>query len=93
MFSTINQVWNIRTNAPWSVQTLIGHHGTVRCLHLEGNRLVSGSCDTTIKVWDLSTQESWSSIACKVTMTGHADTVRCLQVALFYFEEIFHRLV
>ncbi|GFO27784.1 F-box/WD repeat-containing protein 1a [Plakobranchus ocellatus] len=72
-------VWNMRTNAPWSVQTLMGHHGTVRCLHLEGNRLVSGSCDTTIKVWDLSTQDSWSSIACKVTMTGHTDTVRCLQ--------------
>ena len=33
-----------------------------------------------VQVWDLSTQESWSSIACKVTMTGHSDTVRCLQV-------------
>ncbi|WAR26768.1 SCONB-like protein [Mya arenaria] len=58
----------------WSVQTLVGHSGTVRCLHLEGNRLVSGSTDCMIKVWDLSTQESWSSIACKVTMTGHSDT-------------------
>ena len=44
------QVWNIRTNTPWSVQTLVGHSGTVRCLHLEGNRLVSGSTDGTIKV-------------------------------------------
>ena len=25
-------------------------------------------------------QNSWSSIACRVTMTGHEDTVRCLQV-------------
>ena len=32
------------------------------------------------QVWDLSTQDSWSSIACKVTMIGHRDTVRCLQV-------------
>ena len=129
-------MWNIRTNAQWSVQTLVGHSGTVRCLHLEGKRLVSGSTDKSIKVrhtpqllsslplylcgnvhlqfllyitvilcemsllsrigvryewcvmytvvyfqvWDLSTQESWSSIACKVTMIGHTDTVRCLQV-------------
>ena len=65
--------------------TLVGHSGTVRCLHLLGNRLVSGSTDSTIKVWDLSVQEQWSSIACKVTMIGHTDTVRCVQV-------IFHLL-
>ena len=74
------QLWNIRTNNPWAVQTLVGHSGTVRCLYLEGNRLVSGSTDHTIKVWDLSSQQSWTSIACKVTMIGHTDTVRCLQV-------------
>ena len=32
------------------------------------------------QVWDVSTQNNWSSIACKVTMVGHLDTVRCLQV-------------
>ncbi|EEC18260.1 transducin beta chain, putative [Ixodes scapularis] len=30
-------------------------------------------------VWDLSTDQSWSSIACKGNMVGHTDTVRCLQ--------------
>ena len=30
--------------------TLEGHSGTVRCLDLNGNRLVSGSTDRTIKV-------------------------------------------
>jgi F-box/WD-40 domain protein 7 len=45
-----------------------------------GNRLVSGSTDQTLKVWDLSVQDEWSSIACKVTMVGHTDTVRCVQV-------------
>lgn len=74
-------VWNIRTNSPWSVMTLVGHSGTVRCLHLLGNRLVSGSTDQTLKVWDLSVQDEWSSIACKVTMVGHTDTVRCVQVS------------
>ena len=67
--------------------TLTGHSGEVRCLHLEGNRVASGSTDTTIKVWDLdvgprcgtSIQPEWSSIGCKVTMVGHSDTVRCVQ--------------
>ena len=44
------KVWDIRTNTHWSVQTMIGHSDTVRCLHLSGNRLVSGSNDKTIKV-------------------------------------------
>lgn len=74
------KVWNVKTNSPWSVMTLAGHSGEVRCLHLEGSRLVSGSTDLTIKVWDLSISMSWSSIACRVTMVGHTDTVRCVQM-------------
>ena len=35
----------------WAALTLAGHSGTVRCLHLHNNRLVSGSSDRTIKVW------------------------------------------
>ena len=84
--------------------TLTGHSGEVRCLHLEGNRLVSGSVDTTIKVWDLDIQPSYSSIGefqnsndftekigiylpffvflgCRVTMVGHTNTVRCVQMS------------
>lgn len=61
--------------------TLVGHSGTVRCLHLLGNRLVSGSTDQSLKLWDLKqNQDQWSSIACRVTMIGHTDTVRCVQV-------------
>jgi len=77
------RVWNIKTNSKWSVLTLTGHSGEVRCLHLEpgGNRLVSGSTDTTIKVWDLDIQPEWSSIGCRVTMVGHTDTVRCVHMS------------
>lgn len=74
------KVWNTKTNSPWSVMTLAGHSGEVRCLHLQANKLVSGSTDLTLKVWDLDTQEDWSSIACRVTMVGHSDTVRCVQM-------------
>lgn len=77
------RVWNIKTNSRWSVLTLVGHSGSVRCLHLEsgGNRLVSGSNDHTIKVWDVDIQPEWSSIGCKVTMVGHTDTVRCVHMS------------
>ena len=44
------QVWNRRTNTAWAALTLSGHSGTVQCLHLHNNRLVSGSSDRTIKV-------------------------------------------
>ena len=43
-------MWDIRTNSLWSVQTLLGHSGKIRCLHLERNRLISGSTDLSIKV-------------------------------------------
>ena len=38
------------TNTVWAALTLASHSGTVRCLHLHKNRLVSGSSDRTIKV-------------------------------------------
>ncbi|KAA3681616.1 F-box and WD-40 domain protein 7 [Paragonimus westermani] len=108
------RVWNVRTNANWSVQTLRGHSAAVRCLQLlplvspvepstqssqitaesqfsiGGNPtdvwqppeaiLISGSTDTTIKLWRLSTTMKWSRITCTSTLQGHTDTVRCLQV-------------
>ncbi|KRX21727.1 TP53-regulating kinase [Trichinella nelsoni] len=73
-------LWDIRTNNPLAVMTLLGHSGTVRCLQLNGSRLASGSNDHTLKVWDLSSNEHWSSIACRSTMIGHTDAVRCLQM-------------
>ncbi|KAF8568942.1 hypothetical protein P879_04583, partial [Paragonimus westermani] len=107
------RVWNVRTNANWSVQTLRGHSAAVRCLQLlplvppvepstqssqitaesqfsvNGNLtdvwqppeaiLISGSTDTTIKLWRLSTTMKWSRITCTSTLQGHTDTVRCLQ--------------
>ncbi|VDP74389.1 unnamed protein product [Echinostoma caproni] len=124
------RVWNVRTNATWSVQTLRGHSDAVRCLQLlplapsspaassssssssstsstchspssdiggrtiscrDGDSpmtddrqppealLISGSTDTTIKLWRLSSNTNWSRIACIRTLHGHTDTVRCLQ--------------
>lgn len=44
------KVWDLTSPSEDPVLRLVGHAGTVRCLQLIGNRLVSGSTDTTIKV-------------------------------------------
>ena len=47
--------------------------GTVRCLaQLSDGRVVSGSADNTLKVWNITTG------VCELTLTGHIDDVHCL---------------
>jgi len=65
-------------HAPWELRTVIsGHHGWVRCLAMDPNNefFASGSSDRTIKLWDLVTGQ------CKVTFTGHINTVRGLSLS------------
>uniref|UniRef100_A0A5S6QYA0 F-box domain-containing protein n=1 Tax=Trichuris muris TaxID=70415 RepID=A0A5S6QYA0_TRIMR len=71
------KVWDIRTNNHLAVMTLSGHSHTVRSLLKHPSEL---SCVFSFSVWDLSMNRSWSSIACRATMLGHASTVRCLQM-------------
>jgi len=56
------------------LRTLTGHEGGVWCLQFKGDLLVSGGCDRDIRVWNLSTGE------CKLRLSGHTSTVRCLQL-------------
>ena len=55
-------------------RNLTGHEGDVLSVALDGQRIVSGSSDNTIKVWDLETG------ALLHTLTGHEGSV--LSVAL-----------
>lgn len=50
-----------------------GHRSPVMCLQFDDNILMTGSDDTTIKIWDI---ESCQEIR---TLIGHTDRVRCLQ--------------
>ncbi|KRY20950.1 F-box/WD repeat-containing protein 7 [Trichinella patagoniensis] len=54
--------------------TLTGHSGGVWSSQVseDGSRIVSGSTDRTVKVWDSETGE------CIHTLYGHTSTVRCL---------------
>jgi F-box and WD-40 domain protein CDC4 len=50
---------------PYHLLVLEGHTGAVRALDGYGRTCVSGSYDTTVRVWDLITGQ------CKHVFTGH----------------------
>ncbi|KAL6045120.1 non-specific serine/threonine protein kinase [Balamuthia mandrillaris] len=57
----------------YQVYTLRGHDSQLYCLQFDEEKIVSGSEDETIKVWNLHTRE------CRLTMRGHNSGVWCLQ--------------
>ncbi|CAG8684318.1 19812_t:CDS:2, partial [Racocetra persica] len=59
----------------YNIRVLKGHTDGIMCLQFDdrNNRLITGSYDNTVKVWDLETGEVIS------TLTGHTRCVRALQ--------------
>lgn len=52
---------------------LVGHEEMVRCLKVSGERIISGSDDKTIRIWDQN------GLLLR-TLEGHEEAVTCLQV-------------
>lgn len=54
-------MWDLDSNPGWSSiackATMIGHSDAVRCLAVTGDQLISGSYDSLLKIWDISTGE------------------------------------
>ncbi|XP_033647348.1 F-box/WD repeat-containing protein 7-like [Asterias rubens] len=59
-----------------SVRTFEGHTQGISCVQFDDTRIVSGSSDKTIKVWNIRTNSPWSV----QTLVGHSGTVRCLHL-------------
>nr|KAG5702230.1 hypothetical protein BaRGS_030585 [Batillaria attramentaria] len=59
-----------------TVRTFEGHTQGISCVQFDDNRIVSGSSDKTIKVWNIRTNAQWSV----QTLVGHSGTVRCLHL-------------
>jgi F-box/WD-40 domain protein MET30 len=56
-----------------STKIFKGHTNGVMCLQFDENILITGSYDTTVKVWDINTGEELR------TLSGHTSGIRCLQ--------------
>ncbi|SMR49167.1 unnamed protein product [Zymoseptoria tritici ST99CH_1A5] len=56
-----------------STKVFKGHTNGVMCLQFDDNTLITGSYDTTAKIWDIKTGEVIR------TLTGHTSGIRCLQ--------------
>nr|POF07032.1 putative e3 ubiquitin ligase complex scf subunit sconb [Quercus suber] len=56
-----------------STKVFKGHTNGVMCVQFDDNVLISGSYDTTIKVWDVNTGDELR------TLKGHTSGIRCLQ--------------
>lgn len=54
---------------PYFVNVLKGHLASVRTVTAYANLVISGSYDSTVRVWDISTCE------CKYTLEGHSDRI------------------
>ncbi|XP_064604674.1 F-box/WD repeat-containing protein 7-like [Liolophura sinensis] len=59
-----------------TVRTFEGHTQGISCVQFDDTRIVSGSSDKTIKVWNIRTNAPWSV----QTLVGHSGTVRCLHL-------------
>ncbi|KAF6041358.1 hypothetical protein EB796_000312 [Bugula neritina] len=59
------------------IKEFSGHSEGVSCIQFDDERIVSGSFDTTIKVWNIGS----NSILLAQTLTGHSKTVRCLHLS------------
>jgi WD40 repeat protein len=75
------RVWNIKTGA--LLQILYAHLAAVRCVQYDGKRIVSGSYDYKIAVFEAS-----DTYCRKHLLTGHTDRVYSLLASrnfiLFY---------
>jgi F-box and WD-40 domain protein CDC4 len=77
---------------PYFLKALRGHTNSVRAISGYGNTIVSGSYDTTVRVWDVNSGE------CRWELTGHAQRVysavldhkrnRCISGSMDWFVKV-----
>ncbi|MBN3290916.1 FBW10 protein, partial [Polypterus senegalus] len=65
--------WSLATGS--CLKIFRGHMGTIHCLDLCGNRLVSGAKDCRVKIWNLETGKSNRKMKFK-----HQDPIRCVKM-------------
>ena len=49
------KIWDLSEG--YCLNTLYGHQDAVTCLHFDESRIISGSVDSDLKFWDITTGE------------------------------------
>uniref|UniRef100_A0AAF5PID6 F-box domain-containing protein n=2 Tax=Wuchereria bancrofti TaxID=6293 RepID=A0AAF5PID6_WUCBA len=78
-FSERYRLWRNWHAGRCVIRTFEGHTQGISCVQFDGDRIVSGSSDNTIRVWDM--KSSAMPGLGTMTLTGHSDTVRCLHLS------------
>lgn len=66
-------IWDYRTLSENNLSALEDHDGRVTCMLRMGKRLLTGSEDSNIKMWDPAKTD-----ACKRTFAGHSKPIICM---------------
>uniref|UniRef100_A0A3Q3JNP7 Uncharacterized protein n=1 Tax=Monopterus albus TaxID=43700 RepID=A0A3Q3JNP7_MONAL len=74
LFHPICRCWNLKTGRCEMV--LYGHTGTISCLDIHADTLVSGAKDRTVKVWNLHTGKHFEKFNFK-----HPSGIRCVKIS------------
>ncbi|CAJ0916821.1 unnamed protein product, partial [Mesorhabditis belari] len=75
-FSERFKLWRNWNAGRCVVRTFSGHSQMISCVQFDDQRIVSGSSDSTIRVWDHNDSHPLG----QMTFTGHSATVRCLHL-------------
>ncbi|KAI1714787.1 WD domain, g-beta repeat domain-containing protein [Ditylenchus destructor] len=78
-FSQRYRLWRNWHAGRCVIRNFTGHDQGVSCVQFDSQRIVSGSTDSTIRIWDLKTNNNIGSVG-QMTLTGHSQTVRCLHL-------------
>jgi len=66
-------LWNLSQSIPKIIRTFEGHSSPVFSVAIQGIRIISGSQDKIIKIWNLENGK------CMITLKGHGSSVVSLQ--------------
>ncbi|PVU92094.1 hypothetical protein BB561_004045 [Smittium simulii] len=69
-FYELDKRWE---NGPVKITTVVGHQDSVYCVQFDKKKIVTGSRDNTIKIWDIRT------LQCLKVLIGHTASVLCLK--------------
>ncbi|XP_005105780.1 transducin beta-like protein 3 [Aplysia californica] len=77
--ATNTELLKVFSKESWECQLLQGHSDIITCLDVHGNFIVSASKDSSIRLWQLSSDTGY--VTCVATGQGHTQAVQAASLA------------